>query len=128
MRLRGHHLICLHFYHGEGYDAEFVSHLSVLLGRAEIGEAVLVVEGPDEVCGICPWFNGQICEHSAGAEAEIRDMDATAMRLLNVAPGDSVAWPALQEHLPEILSPWRERYCRSCGWQAACRKGGLAGL
>ncbi len=33
--LRGHHLICLHFFPGYGYDASFVESLRNVLKRAE---------------------------------------------------------------------------------------------
>lgn len=37
IRLRGHHLICLHFYRGEGYSREFVENLEDIVRRAKGG-------------------------------------------------------------------------------------------
>lgn len=33
--LRGHHLICLHFFKGEGYDAAFVENLARVIAQTK---------------------------------------------------------------------------------------------
>lgn len=58
VRLRGHHLICLQFYRGEGYNQDFIKHLFNILERVQY-EDVEVVEGVDEVCSVCPYNSGR---------------------------------------------------------------------
>ncbi len=120
MRLRGHHLVCLHFYRGEGYSEAFVSHLTGLIGRAEGGEPVEVVAGPDDLCRACPWLKHGVCVHREGAEAEIQEMDEAALALLGLKPGAQVTWEGLRERLPGLMPVWRERFCRACEWRAVC--------
>jgi hypothetical protein len=43
IKLRGHHLICLHFYRSEGYSREFVKNLEDIVRRATEGEKLEVV-------------------------------------------------------------------------------------
>ena len=43
MKLRGHHLICLHYYRGEGYSNAYVEHLWKNGEKAEGGEIIEVI-------------------------------------------------------------------------------------
>jgi hypothetical protein len=124
LRLRGHHLVCLHFFRGEGYSEEFVRHLSGLMARAEGGEPVEIVAGADDLCRACPWLAGDACAHKEGAEAEIREMDASALRLQGVSVGDAASWAALRERLPEVMPEWRRAWCRECEWREVCEEAG----
>lgn len=91
VRLRGHHLLCLLTYKGEGYGPAFVANLDRIAARLAAGEAALVVEGPDDICG--PLL--------AGA-----DGDAHCC-LARVAERDRKALAALAGHLGGPLAPGR---------------------
>ena len=54
IKLRGHHLVCLHFFKGEGYNLEYVENLAYILKRAEAGDGIEVAAGADDVCNTCP--------------------------------------------------------------------------
>ncbi|MGE5239625.1 MAG: DUF1284 domain-containing protein [Chloroflexota bacterium] len=123
MRLRGHHLVCLHFYHGEGYGAEFIKRLDALLADVR-AMGVEICEGPDDVCRACPHLMGEVCEYSLDAEGEIRRMDKTAFLLLSLAPGGYAAWEELKNCLPGIFSRWHDEFCKGCDWRVACEKDG----
>lgn len=61
VRLRGHHLLCLLTYAGKGYTPAFVTNLDRIAERLGAGEAVLVVEGPDDICGPMLSVEGHHC-------------------------------------------------------------------
>ncbi len=61
IKLRGHHLVCLHFFKGEGYNPEYIENLREILRRAEAGEEIEVSSGVDDVCRMCPNLKGEIC-------------------------------------------------------------------
>ena len=50
LRLRHHHLLCLLTYVGKGYSPAFTANFDRLAARISAGEAVLLVDGPDDVC------------------------------------------------------------------------------
>lgn len=122
IKLRGHHLICLHFFHGEGYNPEFVTNLSGVITRALAGEEIAVQSGPDDVCGRCPYLRNSICSFNKGADDEIREMDKTALALLQVKTGSRVQWSDMKEKISSIFSQWSRTYCRICDWRSACGK------
>ena len=122
IKLRGHHLICLHFFHGEGYNPEFVTTLRELIKKAIAGEEIAVKSGPDDVCEKCPYLRSSTCSFNKGADDEIREMDKTALALLQVKPGARVKWSDMKEIIPEIFSRWSRTYCGLCDWKNACEK------
>ena len=123
-KLRGHHLICLHFYDGEGYDEPFIRNLEEVL--EEIGrEGVAVADGPDDVCGPCPHRQEELCTFSRTADREIREMDARALALLGVAPGKKVGWTWLRDTVSTIFPEWHATHCHMCTWRQSCEKSEL---
>lgn len=50
VRLRPHHLLCVLTYVGKGYSPAFVANMTRIAGRLGAGEAVEIVEGPDDIC------------------------------------------------------------------------------
>lgn len=127
MRLRGHHLVCLHHFRGEGYSPGFVAELAALIRRAEAGEPVQVLLGADDVCAACPHLEGGACRHTGQSEAEVARMDAAALRLLNLSPGATTTWAWLKGRLPEVMPEWRASFCGECQWRCEAAGPGLPG-
>ena len=119
MRFRGHHLICLHFYHGEGYDQGFINNLSNLVGRAKSGETVEVVSGPDDVCRCCLYLQGKRCNHREDSEQEIRKMDEKALNYLGIKIGQQIKWRYLENKVYSA-GGWMQEFCFGCDWAEVC--------
>jgi hypothetical protein len=123
-KLRGHHLICLHFYEGEGYDRPFIDSLEKLIEEIET-VGVEVAEGADDVCEPCPHRSAEACTMSATADREIREMDARALALLDLPVGRKADWAFLRESVSAVFPEWYENYCFACNWRPACEKKDL---
>ncbi|MDI6801239.1 MAG: DUF1284 domain-containing protein [Thermodesulfovibrionales bacterium] len=124
LTLRGHHLICLHFFSGEGYDSSFIENLMDVLKRAE-NEKIEIAATADNICAKCPYLKNDKCAYDEKADAEIREMDETALRLLNLSTGQKITWQAVKEYIPIVFHEWHNRYCNDCDWKQACEKSGL---
>ncbi len=120
-KLRGHHLICLHFFDGEGYDDAFIKNLEDTLPRAEDAD-VEIVPTADDVCAACYHLKEGRCMQSDNADEEIREMDAKALELLGFSVSDKVGWNVLQEKIPGIFNEWHSLYCADCDWRRVCEK------
>jgi hypothetical protein len=118
--LRGHHLICLLFFNGEGYDAAFVENLRRVIYRAN-REGVMIHRGADDVCHACPHLAGDECNYRASNEEEIKRLDTIALRLLNLEAGAKADWEAVTKTLPRILPEWKSLACEKCDWLSICR-------
>jgi len=119
--LRGHHLICLHFFNGEGYDEAFIKNLRHTLSRAK-KEMITVSSGADNVCTSCLHLKQNKCQYEENAEESIQEMDAKALALLNLSCNDQIGWVTLKNRIPEIFSDWFASYCKNCNWRGTCEK------
>ncbi len=122
--LRGHHLICLHFFNGEGYNEEFINNLKSTL-RSAAADGIKVTSGVDDICGSCPYQKDTYCRHTDNADNEICAMDRTALKLLHVSPGDRVTWEDILRALPKIFPEWYHSNCTECDWKGACENSAL---
>jgi hypothetical protein len=119
--LRGHHLICLRFFSGEGYDESFIHNLNKIRHSTE-DEDTIISSGADDVCRSCSFLKDGKCMYDDNADEEIRVMDSKALMLLGLSPGDKVKWAELKGRVYKIFSQWHSLYCKECDWQSACEK------
>jgi uncharacterized protein len=120
--LRGHHLVCLHFYNGEGYGPEFIDNLCRIQCRAKAGEWIEVACGPDDVCTLCEYLKAGKCLYNEAADSEIMEMDQAAVELLKISKGERILWQDLEKQIPKIFGIWFKKYCKGCDWLKACEK------
>jgi hypothetical protein len=122
LKLRGHHLICLHFFRGEGYAPEFIALLGEILKRAVTGEQIEIVSDADDVCHICPYLRGEECFYHQESDQEIREMDRKALELLELKARDIVLWKHVRDKIPYVFYRWSQEFCSACYWNKACLK------
>jgi len=125
-KLRGHHLICLQFYRGQGYSEAFVDNLDRVQTAAQESPA-LVVSAPDDVCAECPGLGADgTCRDPHTGEAEALRIDALALQLLDIAIGERVSLTEARSRLvadPAACDRWRAESCTGCVWGDACDDG-----
>jgi uncharacterized protein len=127
VRLRGHHFICLQFFHGEGYSEEFVENLTHVVERA-VREPALIVAGIDNVCAACPELgpDSRCASESAGGEAEIVRIDELALTVLGASAGERLSLAEARERLEADamgVGTWRAYACDGCAWESVCEGG-----
>ncbi len=123
IRLRPHHLLCLLTYVGKGYSPAFTANYDKIAGRLRLGEDVLVVSGPDDICA--PLL-GEPEPHCWGESVVERD------RLAARDVADLLARPigsGIRLDLDaSILARMREAFsagltrnaCQGCEWAGLC--------
>lgn len=122
--LRGHHLICLHFFNGDGYDEDFINNLRHVLSSAD-GEEVTVTSGADDVCTRCLYLREGACRQADNADRVIQQMDEKALELLGIFIGSRARWDTLGGEVQKVFPQWFALYCRGCEWRGACEKNPL---
>lgn len=131
VRLRGHHLLCVLTFAGEGYDGPFVANFARVADRLAAGEEVLVVEGPDDVCA--PLLEGD-APHCLLPRVGRRDALAVAgvCAVLGrpVAAGDRLTLaPAQVRRLRDAFAAGTVRAaCAGCEWSDLCSSIAGAGF
>lgn len=123
IRMRGHHLVCLHFYLGEKQDARFHENMRQVVFRAEQGELIEVVGGADDVCQSCSSLVFGRCGQSEGAEDEIVELDHAAREGLQAAVDTQLLWQDIRQIIDGLGAEWLMNFCEGCGWKDDCRVG-----
>jgi len=123
VRLRPHHLLCVLTYVGKGYSPAFVANMTRIAGRLGAGEAVEIVEGPDDICA--PLLDGPD-PHCRLARVTRRDRaaarDLGRLLGLEARPGAHVTLD------PDLLLDLRTAFassqirsaCGGCEWFGLC--------
>jgi len=115
-KLRGHHLICLNFFKGEGYSENFIKNIHEIIKK----EKLEIVHGPDDVCAKCPYLKDEKCASSEYTDEMIMSQDREALRLLGFRPGMTIDWKMIAARLPGILKEWKAQFCGGCGYKVVC--------
>jgi len=113
-KLRGHHLICLNFFRGEGYSEDFIKNIHSVVRK----EKVEVIEGADEVCARCPYLKDNRCSNYT--EEIIVFQDKEALELLEVKPGAIVDRKIIAAKIPGIIERWKVQFCMECEYRRVC--------
>ena len=124
VRLRGHHLLCLLTWSGKGYSPAFTAGFTAIATRIAAGEAVVLVEGPDDVCA--PMLDSPDC-HCRNDSAAGRD--ARALRDVALLLGRPLAAGQRLVLEPGTLARMRRAFasgsirgaCAGCEWSGLCR-------
>jgi hypothetical protein len=122
LRLRPHHLLCLRFFAGHGYDEDFIENLRLIQARMreERPLSVMLVRGCDDICDPCPHRVGHRCRYAGSVSAK----DASVAEALGIAcegemPADQLN--TLVERAVEGLSDVRH-ICGDCEWSSICNR------
>lgn len=115
-KLRGHHLICLNFFRGEGYSEEFIKNIYEVIKK----EKVEIIAGPDDVCAKCPYLKEERCASNENTNEMILVQDRKALRLLGFTHGMIVDWKMIAARLPDVLDEWKAQFCTGCGYKKVC--------
>lgn len=129
LRLRGHTLLCLQGFRGEGYSPAFTDNLaSIHRDLAENPDQhVEVVDSPDAVCGACPHKAPSGCAvDGEGAEEGMTRQDRHVLERLGLTVGHRLRWRDVLARIRRSLSgDDLPGICGACRWLPLgyCREG-----
>ncbi|MGQ0665578.1 MAG: DUF1284 domain-containing protein [Nitrospiraceae bacterium] len=129
IRLRGHTLLCLQGFRGEGYSPEFVENMAALHQTLTNHPEswVEVVASPDAVCAACPHQHPSGCVlNGARSEEEMIDQDHVVLQRLGLKVGSRIRWQDILEWIRNSVSgDDLPSICGNCRWLPLgyCREG-----
>jgi hypothetical protein len=121
--LRPHHLLCMLTFIGRGYSAGFVANLTAIVERLQRGEAIVLTDGPDDICTPLLFDQDAHCRSGGVTIRDAHARQALAERFaLDMAPGARVGLD------PDLLGRMRDafrtgasrRACTGCEWENLC--------
>ncbi|MBI1822070.1 MAG: DUF1284 domain-containing protein [Nitrospirae bacterium] len=128
--IRGHTLLCLQGFRGEGYDPMFTAHMSAIHRRLTQDPHILVqvMTSPDTFCHSCPNLSAEnSCRlHGDGTEVTMVEQDKEVMRRLGLKSGDILSWETILKKISATVRPeMLNEICGECPWLPLnyCKEG-----
>jgi len=120
VRLRGHHLLCLHGFRGLGYSEGFVANMqairSLILESPQI--PIEVIDTPDSICEYCPHCSSNGCsKNGSESEALIGSKDRTVLEKLSLKAGDRITACNVFAQTSRVFKGALDSICESCHWR-----------
>ena len=117
VRVRGHHLLCLLAYTGEGYSPEFQKQFVRMVDAYKDPETLLeVVDSPDDACTACPHLAAAGCRSEMdGPEQEVARLDRQVLDALGLTPGNYLAGE-VHRRLRSLGMDDLKALCSACSW------------
>ena len=124
INLRPHHLLCISFFKGKGYNDEFVSNMTSIVSALKENKDTLIslVSGKDDLCAHCPNNQNGICT----AEDKSSRYDQLTLTALGIDTNShsQILYSTLRALADEriINCGKRESICGDCQWTDLCHK------
>lgn len=131
IRLRGHHLLCMLTFVGEGYSPRFVANYAKIIRRMKAGEPVLIVQGPDDICAPLLAADAPHCHRDGVVERDrlaLESAGALLGRQLEAGSEMTVDEPMLNRMQHGFASGELRTACSGCEWSGLCDKVAEAGF
>ena len=129
IRIRGHTLLCLQGFRGEGYSPGFVENMAAIhrqLTNNPTGP-VLVVDAPDAICSSCPNLKDGGCHlHGPGSEEGMIAQDRDVMHRLGIDRGEELPWQEIVHRIAQaVRGEMLPEICGKCPWLPLgyCKEG-----
>jgi hypothetical protein len=129
VKIRGHTLLCLQGFRGEGYSTGFVENLAAIHEELARHPARLVEvrAEPDAVCGACPHQAASGCTlNGPASEGDMRAQDRDVLGRLGLHPGDQLPWAEILDRImASVAGSDLPAICGGCRWLPLgyCREG-----
>ncbi|MHB1361336.1 MAG: DUF1284 domain-containing protein [Thermoleophilia bacterium] len=116
IRLRAHHLLCIHGFRGQGYSPLFVANMARLVERLGTSPEtpVQLVTGADDICSSCPHMSNGICGRP---DQRVENLDRRVEARLGLGEGHTGSWSSLLETIRDKIDPFQlDEVCADCRW------------
>lgn len=115
--LRPHHGLCIQFYRGEGYSAEFVAHMNQLIENVK-NTKITITFSADEICKKCPKNNEGICL----TQDSVGEIDQAVAYLCRLKDKQEMLFEDFLHTVKEkvIRSGEMRKICQNCSWSSIC--------
>lgn len=129
LRLRGHHLLCVHGFRGMGYSPSFVEKMKEIVKEIRNEEKdfpIQVVVALDEACSACPHHGESTCQASPRSNDHVVAMDRRVIKHLGLEE-NKIYWKSelLQRTAASVRPDDLDHLCANCSWlpYGVCKEG-----
>lgn len=121
-KLRPHHVLCISFFEGKGYNPEFVKNMKEVIKSFDENAIVQLTDSVDIICAACPNNNANRCED----DFKVKRYDEAVLSICHLKSGQMLLWQELNEIVNAriIKSGKLHSVCGDCKWSSICLQKG----
>ena len=120
MNIRAHHLLCMKYFRGKGYNKEFVSNFYKVIKELKNNPIVKITNCPDIICGACHHNdNGKCIKKGPDSENKVRKKDNIIAEYLGIKLNQEIKVADASNLLNSRLDKIKE-ICKDCEWKEYC--------
>lgn len=120
VKLRYHHVMCIHTYSGHGYDERFSENIEKIIKvlKEDSNINIRFVDNCDDICEACPNRNEEYCI----GEKSIREKDSRVKKYFNLDKKSIDTYNDLVEEIKPTFSRLRDisEVCGQCDFKKLC--------
>lgn len=120
MPLRPHHLLCINFFVGKGYDDNFTSNMQSIVTqlRSNPRQVITLVCGEDLICRCCPNLIKGLCN----SQEKVQSYDSRVLEMCDLLPGQKYEYHFLSQQVKEqiLYKDALSSICGDCAWFSFC--------
>ncbi len=117
--IRAHHLLCMKYFKGKGYNKEFVLNFSKIIDELDDDSKIRVTHASDVICSSCPHNSNSKCVKRPTSDIDVRKKDNSAMRILGIKMNQELRVADAEKLVNSRLSELKV-ICEDCEWQKYC--------
>lgn len=122
IRIRAHHILCMHGFQGLGYNKEFTANMAQIIEeiRKNPSSFIEIIVGVDSICENCPHKTSQgICNKESEFN-NISDMDSKILQKLDIKEGSILSSSIIQSLAMNLSRQTVNKICGNCSWRNHC--------
>ncbi|MGV8146938.1 MAG: DUF1284 domain-containing protein [Alkaliphilus sp.] len=133
IKIRGHHLLCMHSFKGFGYSQTFKDNMYKVISAIKNSNDLFlhIVAECDDICSYCPHSTSinnsspEICLKDVSSEIELREMDMNVVSRFKLSVGDNIKASEIFEVVQTEIKKDKDifKICGSCKWIDICVNG-----
>ena len=117
IKLRYHHLLCLQYFKGYGYDELFIENMMDIKNRID-DEEIIITNSFDDLCSVCPNKIDNKCKW----EEKVNRYDNNIKNIIKLDTGIQYKYGLIKEKLDCVIkSDCRMHACDDCKWSKYCK-------
>ena len=117
IKLRYHHLLCIYYFKGYGYDEAFVENMKDIKSRL-YDENIMITSSFDDLCKCCPNKLNDKCKW----EEKLNRYDNNIKAILKLDENTTYKYKDINTLLNPVISDnHRCHVCDDCEWSEYCK-------
>ncbi|MFW6238549.1 MAG: DUF1284 domain-containing protein [Halanaerobiales bacterium] len=123
--LRGHHLLCINFFRGKGYSADFVKNMKEIIEdfNKNPQQNIKLIAGGDSICRRCPNFANNRCTNGYN---RVTERDKKVLQALGYQSGTIIQAGRVSDRVKQLLEEQGiSHFCQHCDWYSLCSNYGV---